>query len=420
MVNAEQGQPVIPPVMSAHQTTKFAYIDALRGYAVLLVIICHAGGMFPELPYPLKKITNFGWHGVQLFFLLSCVTLLLSWRSDEAKGRASVTDFWTRRLFRIAPMYYLAALLYFIIETPLGGFDLGQLLASFTFVNAWHPTLIPTVPDRWMVVPGGWSIGVEVTFYFMFPMMAVLITVMRGAIVFCAVALAIGCIANPLMNDVLRDSYSAPAIGNFLYFWFPNQLPVFALGAVLYFVLQWLQAKPEHAIAIILRRYGTVIVLACVAAGVGVANLPLPASLSFASPLVVPAFLVASLIFMVVVAVLASDPRSPFINRPMCSLGQVSFSAYLLHFAVLHKLPQLFPTAFDVGATGWQAIVAWFALWLVVVPVTYALSMITFRTVENPMIQMGRRLLASRLKRNAIPSTRQTSAVQGGKAPGAV
>lgn len=417
--NAEQSQLAIRPAMPAHQTTKFAYIDALRGYAVLLVITCHAGEMFAELPYPLRKLTNFGWHGVQLFFLLSCVTLLLSWRADEAKDRASVTGFWTRRLFRIAPMYYLAALFYFVIETPPSGFDLGQFLASFTFMNAWHPTLIPTVPDRWMVVPGGWSIGVEVTFYLMFPMMVMLINVMRGAIVFFVVTLAIGCIANPLMDDVLRDNYSAVAIGNFLYFWFPNQLPVFALGAVLYFVLQSLQAKPEHAIAILLRRYSTMIILACVAAGVGVANLPLPAALPFASPLGVPAYLVASLIFMIVVAVLAGDPRSPFINRPICLLGQVSFSAYLLHFAVLRKLPQLLPDVFDVDATGWQAIAAWFALWLAVIPVTYALSLIAFRTVENPMIQMGRRLLTPQLGRNTLPGTRQSSLVKGSRAPGA-
>jgi len=384
--------------VAAHQTRKFAYIDAVRGYAVLLVITCHTGGMFSELPYPLKKLTNFGWHGVQLFFLMSCVTLLLSWRSDEAKNRASVTDFWTRRLFRIAPMYYLAALLYFVIETPPSGFDLGQLLATLTFVNAWHPTLIPTVPDRWMVVPGGWSIGVEFTFYFFFPLMALLVRSMRGALVFCGVALAVGCIANPMMYNALYGHYSTSAIENFLYFWFPNQLPVFALGTVLYFVLLRLQASPQSAIATLLRRYGMVIIIACFAASVVAANLPFPGRLPFAPPLGVPALLVASLIFMIVVAVLGSNPRSPFINRAICSLGQVSFSAYLLHFAVLHKLPQLLPDVFDVRATGWQAILVCFALWLVALPVTYALSMITFRLVENPMIDVGRRLLAPRLR----------------------
>ena len=120
------------------QHAKYPFIDALRGYAVLMVITCHTGGMFPELPYPLKKLTNFGSHGVQLFFLMSCVTLMLSWLSDEAKGRAGVASFWTRRLFRIAPLYYLAGAFYFLIEPPASGFDLTQLLASLSFVNAWH------------------------------------------------------------------------------------------------------------------------------------------------------------------------------------------------------------------------------------------------------------------------------------------
>lgn len=38
-----------------HTTPKYAFIDALRGYAVLLVITSHTGGMFPELPYPVKN-----------------------------------------------------------------------------------------------------------------------------------------------------------------------------------------------------------------------------------------------------------------------------------------------------------------------------------------------------------------------------
>ena len=403
MNGADAGEPgplTSPPVLatdpSAPRITKFAYIDALRGYAVLLVITCHTGGMFPELPYPLKKLTNFGWHGVQLFFLMSCVTLLLSWHSDEAKGRASVMDFWVRRLFRIAPMYYLAALLYFIIEPPPTGFDLGQLLGTFAFINAWHPTLIPTVPDRWMVVPGGWSIGVEFTFYFMFPLMAVLVRSMRSALAFCGLALALGCIANPIMEHAVRNDYSATAIGNFLYFWFPNQVPVFALGTVLYFVLLRLQAKPEGRIATRLRRHGTSVVLACLVAGVAAANLPFPQRLPFSPPLLVPTLLIASLIFMVVVLAIGNNPRSPFINRPICRLGQVSFSAYLLHFAVLHKLPLLLPRVFDVGAAGWQAIFVCFALWLVAVPTTYLLSLMTFRAIEDPMIHVGRRLLQAR------------------------
>ena len=97
------------------------------------------------------------------------------------------------------------------------------------------------------------------------------------------------------------------------------------------------------------------------------ANLPFPQHLPPAPPLIVPALLVASLIFMIVVLVLGTAPDSPFVNRWIRSLGQVSFSAYLLHFAVLHKLPLLLPRVFDLHATGWRAIFIWFGLWVTAV-----------------------------------------------------
>ena len=52
----------------------FAYIDAVRGYAILLVITSNLTFSYPELPYPVHRLTILGWHGAQLFFLVSCVT----------------------------------------------------------------------------------------------------------------------------------------------------------------------------------------------------------------------------------------------------------------------------------------------------------------------------------------------------------
>ena len=54
--------------------SRLEYIDCVRGYAILLVITTHVTDAVPELPYPVHKITVFGWYGVQLFFLASCVT----------------------------------------------------------------------------------------------------------------------------------------------------------------------------------------------------------------------------------------------------------------------------------------------------------------------------------------------------------
>lgn len=42
----------------------FAYIDCLRGYAILLVITCHLTFSYPELPYPVHRLTVLGWLAV--------------------------------------------------------------------------------------------------------------------------------------------------------------------------------------------------------------------------------------------------------------------------------------------------------------------------------------------------------------------
>jgi peptidoglycan/LPS O-acetylase OafA/YrhL len=90
---------------------------------------------------------------------------------------------------------------------------------------------------------------------------------------------------------------------------------------------------------------------------------------------------------------LANAPQSILINRPICALGEVSFSAYLLHFFVIHQFVLRLPSIFDATASGYRAIAICAGLWIVVVPVTFALSWVTFRAIEKPMIGFGRTVL---------------------------
>jgi peptidoglycan/LPS O-acetylase OafA/YrhL len=377
-----------------HEVRKYAFIDALRGYAVLLVITCHTGGMFPNMPYPIKKLTNVGWHGVQLFFLISCVTLMMSWRSDQRKGIASAPAFWARRFFRIAPMYYLAGAFYFYFEPPDSGFSLKQLLASLTFVNAWHPTLIPTVPNSWMVVPGGWSIGVEFTFYMLFPLMVSLVKGARSGVAFFLLSFVFAGVANSFAYNFLVPQYGDTATSNFVYFWLPNQLPIFALGTLLFFAIDHYRDS-SAPVASCLRRWPLLTVSLCVALFVAFAEMPDLFTAHFSvSPLqLFPFLLAASLIFMVCALTLALNPNTILVNRGICMLGEVSFSAYILHFFVLHWLSKHVPFI-DVQRTDYPAIGTLALLWVMTLPCTFALSKITYELIERPMIKFGAKLIA--------------------------
>ena len=128
-------------------TAKLNVIDSVRGWAILLVIIVHTAGAMSLLPYPVKKMTNLGWYGVQLFFIASAVTLLLSMhRSLDAGKPFVVGSFFRRRFWRIAPMYYFGALFYFFMRPPEEAFSFSQLLLSLTFINSWHPDWLGVTP----------------------------------------------------------------------------------------------------------------------------------------------------------------------------------------------------------------------------------------------------------------------------------
>lgn len=195
------------------------YVDCARGYAVLMVIACHLAYEFGDLPYPVKRLMVSGWFGVQLFFLASCLTLLMSWNAElSRKASVSVSAFFLRRVFRIAPAYYAAGLLYFLITPPPQGFDGWQALRAALFINAWHPAWTPTVPGAWPVVPGGWSISVEFAFYAVFPLMAGLVTSLRRALLLLALSIAFGTAANLAAFGLLSGTHGPGPVSNFLFF----------------------------------------------------------------------------------------------------------------------------------------------------------------------------------------------------------
>jgi peptidoglycan/LPS O-acetylase OafA/YrhL len=79
---------------------------------------------------------------------------------------------------------------------------------------------------------------------------------------------------------------------------------------------------------------------------------------------------------------------SSLIGNPIVWIGKVSYSAYFVHFAVLHFLPPIRPTglpSIDFATT-----------YAVVIVSTVTISFITYFCIEMPMIMLGSRLIESR------------------------
>jgi peptidoglycan/LPS O-acetylase OafA/YrhL len=326
---------------------------------------------------------------VQLFFLASSLTLLMSWNSEvERKGRVDAVAFFIRRFFRIAPAYYLAGIFYYFIEPPRNGFDAWQAIASMAFINAWHPVWTPTVAGAWSVVPGGWSIGVEFTFYMLFPLFATWVTSLNRALLAFAAGVAIGYFANRIALAALGKSYTLAEIGNFLFFWFPNQMSVFALGGVTYFLIRKTGA-PGCIWGAVLRKRAAFLAAASIMVFCALAYVPLGHFIG-ATP-IVPASLAVTVPLMGFIIALSGDVKL-LVNRSIALMGTISFSAYLIHFSVL-RLFDIFPTALHTHARGIASVGAFTIGLVVAIAVTFAASWLSYRAIELPMISAGRSLV---------------------------
>ena len=139
---------------------KIGYIDALRGIAVLLVILVHFGQRVP-INKVLSQLSEFGQYGVQLFFVMSAFTLCYSMKKESEFSFRVYCSFMVRRFFRIAPLYYLAIALYFLFtylclkytgRTPFtspGEYSVGSVLSNVFFIHG----LVPAGNNS--IVPGG-------------------------------------------------------------------------------------------------------------------------------------------------------------------------------------------------------------------------------------------------------------------------
>jgi peptidoglycan/LPS O-acetylase OafA/YrhL len=348
--------------------TRFSYIDAIRGYAILMVIAVHTSHYFSDLSAPLATVAAQGARGVQLFFVVSALALCFSWTARKE----SAGSFYARRLFRIAPMFWLA-IIFFVWLYGTGprffapdGIGSRHIAMTALFLHGLWPDTISSV------VPGGWSVADEVIFYALFPFFvpSLIRSRWRTVLIVAAVAVVGGAQVSRLIQgfSYLLPKFLADLAGVYVYLWFPRQLPCFVFGIMLF---KWSAERPlpSPAIAAPLCIFSIVLMVAVsFLEGVKYA-LPLGSQTTY------------GLIFALFVFSLMSWKSSPLINPFAIWIGKVSYSAYFIHFPVLNYLvaPRISGYAdLDFAIT-----------FTVVVAITVALSSITYWFVEQPMIKFG-------------------------------
>ena len=154
-----------------HTTQRLDVFDGLRGIAILLVLWYHVWEVSGLGLGPLNLVAEAGFLGVDLFFFISGFCLFLPYARAAVAGRpaASVGHFFTRRAQKIVPSYLLALAVFALVyhDRFASPADAAVQLAS-------HLAFVHTLaPSTFYAISGPlWTIGIEVQFYLLFPLIA--------------------------------------------------------------------------------------------------------------------------------------------------------------------------------------------------------------------------------------------------------
>ena len=290
--------------------SRIEYLDGHRGLAILLVMFFHAYVRWTKLlPYGSAyadfPIFQYGWLGVELFFLISGFVILMTLEKCSTPG-----EFLYRRWLRLAPAMLICSAIVFLtsgyfVERPAGAPDWESLLPGLTFIDS----------DWWGRILGHHVNGIEGSFWslyieFKFYVFAAVVYYWRGRNALIAGLVSVFLMAtflrfteHSLGINFLRILDSVSSLLSFKYFgWF-------ASGAAFYVYsknksLKWLSIA---------------FVVAIVSAG---AEGGTDGKIVFAAS-VVSIFFAASIVFDPIKRILS--------NRLILFFGAISYPLYLIH-----------------------------------------------------------------------------------------
>jgi peptidoglycan/LPS O-acetylase OafA/YrhL len=151
-------------------TQKIPQLDAVRGIAILLVLI-HNTASFPSLH--LSAVSSYGWMGVDLFFVLSGF-LITGILLDAKQSDTYFKNFYARRCLRIWPLYYSLLILMFLIVPhmrPSEAHEIFEKSSPWWAYPFFLQNFFVAIPSQ-AAGPLGvtWSLAIEEQFYLVWPL----------------------------------------------------------------------------------------------------------------------------------------------------------------------------------------------------------------------------------------------------------
>lgn len=376
------------------------YVPQLDGFRALCVI---AVFLFHSLFF------DFGWAGVQAFFVLSgflITGVLLEARTPGIAAGTFFKDFYARRVLRIFPAYY--GYIGLVVLLGLVGVGGAELSAAVRAHNAEHvPALLLYVYNFAHINAGPgspfyghlWTLSVEEQFYLLWPLCAFLLS-RRGLVRLCVALVVAGPVLRLvalLVCEQMPGNVDSPA--QIVYFLTSSHLDAFAIGALLNFrkdhpVLERIANAPGRTVFLGMLLVSALLILAAKRAHLG------QSLSSLGWPLYMSGFGLAvwgysALNFVFAMAIAKAPDIRLLGSRVLQRLGKVSYGFYILHLPVIWvaaQVSQINRGAYDLPNLV-VAVLAFATTWL--------LAEASYWLLESPFLRLKGRFGTASPRANA-------------------
>ena len=387
----------------ANQDGHIRALDALRGVAILLVLVFHFTSYGHGLPpgtiaadRVFQAITRAGWVGVDLFFVLS--GFLITGVLYDSKSRGHYfRNFYARRVLRIFPVYYVALLVFLVAVPILLPHD--ESLRAIRRDGVWYWTYLSNV----MIARYGWpehgalghfwSLAVEEQFYLLWPVVVLLLNRSR------LMQICVVCIAGSLAIRVglVWAGYQTAA-----FVLTPARLDALSVGALLALI-----ARGPSGLTVVARRARPI------AASLALLLLGILVWRGFESyDLVVSTIghtLLAGLFGAVLVMAVTAPPRSItgrlFASGLLCFFGRYSYALYVFHHPLLFFGPGLVPLDWVPTVFG-SLVLKQLVFVAAATAVSVAIALVSWHGYEKRFLALKRYFAAHSRRADARPAER--------------
>jgi peptidoglycan/LPS O-acetylase OafA/YrhL len=386
------------------QLSRIPGADGLRALACLLVVWHHTTQRFnPEnAPNWIQNIHFFGMRaevGVSLFFVLSgCLLSLPFWNSFvHATPFPNIRFYATNRAARIIPAYWFNLLFCTLLAYFVFGLSINwwRFISGLLFINSYHySSFFPAELNGPL-----WSIGLEVSCYFLLPLVLFITIKSTKKISFAITGLVGWILALQLLNPWLISTFMT---GEDLKGWqygltggAKQWLPYWNIDS---FFTQFLSGSLAALIIVALRTRGIMhsrsfdfsAVLFAIAAIWLVANRLTPgAPDSFTKQPYVAPFYSILMAGVLISAAFSARLSRVLDNKLFRWIAKLSFSIYLWHMVFIEVIVRKFLAKYVYY--GLTDLAQWILISSIVLGGSILIASISWRFLESPVLASARR-----------------------------